>query len=212
MYFGSCASSHNAPAAIPQAAGERFGFAALVFVRGPMDNLVSPGAHRAPAVARAATVLRLLAGEVAGLGVSEIARRVGLVPSTCLHVLRALVEEGFVDFDTEKKTYRTGVGLLTLAREALASSDYPKIVQASLERLAEGHRVTGVAVELDGRDRMVAVGIARSRELISLHINVGSRFPSYISATGRCVSARSGLSRTQLQDKFNALRWEKPPR
>jgi DNA-binding IclR family transcriptional regulator len=177
-----------------------------------MDNLVASGAHRAPAVARAATVLRLLANEAAGMGVSEIARRVGLVPSTCLHVLRALVEEGFVDFDNEKKTYRTGVGLLTLAREALASSDYPKIVQASLERLAEAHKVTAVALELDGRERMVAVGIARSRQLISLHISVGSRFPAYISATGRCVAARSGLSREQLQEKFNAVRWERPPK
>jgi DNA-binding IclR family transcriptional regulator len=177
-----------------------------------MDNVVSPGAHRAPAVARAATVLRLLAGEVAGLGVSEIARRVGLVPSTCLHVLRALVEEGFVDFDTQRKTYRTGVGLLTLAREALASSDFPKIVQESLESLAKAHRVTAVALEVDGRERIVVVGIARSRELISLHINVGSRFPAFISATGRCVAARSGLSREKLQEKFKALRWERPPK
>jgi DNA-binding IclR family transcriptional regulator len=177
-----------------------------------MDNLASRGAHRAPAVARAATVLRLLAGEVQGLGVSEIARRVGLVPSTCLHVLRALVEEGFIDFDNERKTYRTGVGLLNLAREALASSDFPKIVQESLESLAEAHRVTAIALEVDGRERMVVVGIARSREPISLHINVGSRFPSYVSATGRCVAARSGLSREQLQEKFKAVRWERPPK
>jgi DNA-binding IclR family transcriptional regulator len=129
-----------------------------------------------------------------------------------LHVLRALVEEGVVDFDTEKKTYRTGVGLLTLARQALASSEYPKIVQPSLDRLVAAHRVTGVAVEFDGRERMVVVGISRSRELISLHVNVGSRFPSYISATGRCVAARSGLSKAELQEKFNALRWDKLPK
>jgi DNA-binding IclR family transcriptional regulator len=177
-----------------------------------MDKLVTLGAHRAPAVARAATVLRLLAGEVAGLGVSEIARRVGLVPSTCLHVLRALVEEGFVDFDTHRKTYRTGVGLLTLALAALASSDFLKIVQESLESLAEAHRATAVALEVDGRERMVVVGIARARQLISLHVNVGSRFPAYISATGRCVAARSGLSREKLQEKFEALRWERPPK
>ncbi len=176
------------------------------------DKFATVGGHRAPAVARAATVLRLLASETTGLGVSEIARRVGLVPSTCLHVMRALVEEGFVDFDIEKKTYRTGVGLLTLVREALASSDYPKIAQPSLDRLASRHKVAAIAVELDGRDRMVAVAIAQTRDLISLHVNLGSRFPSYISATGRLVAARSGLSREQLQEKFGELRWEKPPK
>ena len=90
-----------------------------------MDNLVSPGAHRAPAVARAATVLRLLAGEAAGLGVSEIARRVGLVPSTCLHVLRALVEEGFVDFDAEGRLVALEVLQATrrLPKDALISAE-----------------------------------------------------------------------------------------
>nr|WP_087573221.1 MULTISPECIES: IclR family transcriptional regulator [unclassified Sphingomonas]AJW29556.1 Transcriptional regulator, IclR family [Sphingomonas sp. JE1] len=168
--------------------------------------------HRAPAVARAATVLRLLAGERSGLGVTEIARRVGLVPSTCLHVLRALVEEGFIVFDDTKKTYRTGVGLMTLVREAMASSDFPKVVQPTLDELANEHRVTAVAVELDSRERMVVVALARSASFISLHVNVGSRFPSFISATGRCVAAASNLSREELKSRFDALQWEKAPR
>jgi DNA-binding IclR family transcriptional regulator len=167
---------------------------------------------RAPAVARAATVLRLLAGERSGLGVSEIARRVGLVPSTCLHVLRALVEEGFIKFDSEKKTYLTGIGLLTLVRDSVASNEYPKVVQPALDNLAAQHQVTAVAVELDSRERMVVVALARSDSMISLHANVGSRFPSLISATGRCVAAASNLSRDELQERFEKLRWERAPK
>jgi DNA-binding IclR family transcriptional regulator len=168
--------------------------------------------HRAPAVTRAATILRLLAGQRAGLGVSEIARRVGLVPSTCLHVLRALVEEGLVAFDDEKKTYRTGVGLLTLVRTAIANSSYPKVVQPVLEALARELPVTAVAVELDRRERMVVVALARSDAFISLHINIGSRFPAFLSATGRCFAAASGLDETELKARFDALRWDKAPR
>lgn len=167
---------------------------------------------RAPAVARAATVLRLLAREKAGLGVTEIARRVDLVPSTCLHVLRALVEEGFVAFDSDKKTYRTGVGLFTLVRDAMTNSDFPTAVQPSIEHLATEHQVTAVAVELDSRDRMVVMALARADSLISLHINVGSRFPSLISATGRCVAAASGESKEELRARFEALRWERAPK
>jgi DNA-binding IclR family transcriptional regulator len=170
------------------------------------------GAHRAPAVSRAATVLRLLAGEKSGLGVTEIARKVGLVPSTCLHVLRALVDEGFIAFDTERKTYRTGVGLLTLVRDAMASNEFRQVVQPTLERLATDYKITAVAVELDSRDRMVVVALARFDSLVSLHVNVGSRFPSLISATGRCVAAASKLSREELEQKFAALRWERAPR
>jgi DNA-binding IclR family transcriptional regulator len=170
------------------------------------------GGSRAPAVARAASVLRLLASERAGLGVSEIARRVGLVPSTCLHVLRALVEEGFVTFDDEKKTYNTGVGLLTLVRDAMASSQFPKVVQPVLDGVAAELQVTAVAVEFDTRDRMVVVALARSDSFISLHVNIGSRFPAMLSATGRCVAAVSNLGREELKKRFAELRWEKAPR
>jgi DNA-binding IclR family transcriptional regulator len=170
------------------------------------------GSSRAPAVSRAASVLRLLARQHTGLGVSEIARQVGLVPSTCLHVLRALVDEGFLAFDTEKKTYRTGVGLLTLVRDATMNSEYPRIVQPVLNKLAAHNGVSAVATELDGRERMVVVALSRASSVISLHVSVGSRFPALISATGRCVAAASGLSREGLRKRFETLQWEKAPR
>ena len=56
-------------------------------------------ASKAPAISRAAAVLRLLGKSDAPLGVQTIARELGLVPSTCLYVLRALVAEEFVSFD-----------------------------------------------------------------------------------------------------------------
>lgn len=167
---------------------------------------------RAPAVARAATILRLLAAERSGLGVTEIARRVGLVPSTCLHVLRALVDEGFTSFDPERKTYQTGAGLLTLVRDAMASSEYPKLAQPELDELTARYCVTAIAAELDSRGRMVLVSVTRADDFISLHVNVGSRVPAYIGASGRCLAAMSGLSREGLKKEFDALRWEKVPR
>jgi len=176
------------------------------------DTEESSNANRAPAVSRAAAVLRLLAGERSGLGVNEIARLVDLVPSTCFHVLRALVNEGFVSFDPVKKTYRTGIGIMTLVREAMAGWEYPKLVQPVLDKLASEHQVTAVAIEFDTRERMVAVAISRSNNTVSLHVNVGSRFPAFISATGRCVAAERNLSRNESKRHFDTLRWEKAPR
>ncbi|NPT62518.1 helix-turn-helix domain-containing protein [Paraburkholderia sp. 5N] len=179
---------------------------------GQADTEGALSASRAPAVARAAAVLRLLAGERSGLGVNEIARRVDLVPSTCLHVLRALVDEGFVSFDPVDKTYRTGIGLMTLVRAAMGAREYPKLVQPVLDELSSQHQVTAIAIELDTRDRMVVVALSRSNHMVSLHVNIGSRFPAYISATGRCVAAARNLPRDELKRQFSALRWEKPPR
>ena len=167
---------------------------------------------RAPAVTRAAAILKLLSVQKVGLGVSEIARQLELFPSTCLHVLRALVDAGFVAFDSENKTYRTSIGLLSLVRNSLASRGFQQAVQVQLDRLAAAHHLTALAVELDNFDRMVVVSISRANSIVSLHVNVGSRFPSLISATGRCVAAESGLSKAELKQKFKHLRWEKTPR
>ena len=143
---------------------------------------------------------------------NEIARRTELVPSTCYHILRALVEEGFVRFDHERKTYCTGVGLLTLLKDAHANNEFPKVVQPILEKLADEHGATTVAVELESQRRMVVVALARSASMISLHASIGSRFPAFISATGRCVAAQSGLSKTALKREFKKLEWECPPK
>ncbi|WP_420145574.1 IclR family transcriptional regulator [Sphingobium sp.] len=174
------------------------------------DMLDAPRS-RAPAVARAATILRLLSAEPRGLGVSEIARRAELVPSTCLHVLRALVEEGFVNFDDHRKTYRTAAGLITLVRAALANSSFPRAVQPVLDRLVDRFPVTAVALEVDGKERMIVVAISRPGGAISLHVDVGNRFPALLSASGRCFAAQSGLDKAALRKKFDALRWDQAP-
>ena len=71
---------------------------------------------KAPAISRAAAVLRLLGKSDAPLGLGAIARELGLVPSTCLYVLRALVAEELVSFDADTKRYALASGVLTLAR------------------------------------------------------------------------------------------------
>ena len=76
-------------------------------------------ASRAPAISRAAAVLRLLGRSDTPLGVHAIARELGLVPSTCLNVLRALVAEELVSFDPDTKRYALEAGVLTLARHWL---------------------------------------------------------------------------------------------
>jgi DNA-binding IclR family transcriptional regulator len=178
----------------------------------PTEDEPSPAsASRAPAVTRAFSVLRVLASERHALGVTEISRRVGLVPSTCLHVLRALVQEGVINFDDQEKTYRTSVGLLTLVREAMAYNEYPRAVQPIIDDISLQHEVTCVAFELDGRDRVVVVANSRAPLIVSLHVSVGSRFPALISATGRLVAARRHLSREELKKSFDQLHWENAP-
>ena len=71
-----------------------------------------------PAVTRAIAILRLLGKVKEPMGVNAIAQALDLIPSTCLHILRTLVEEKLISVDGDTKRYRLGMGVLTLARSA----------------------------------------------------------------------------------------------
>ena len=64
-----------------------------------------------PAVTRAVAILRLLGDAKTPMGMKAIAQKLGLVPSTALHILRALVAEELVAVDAAKR-YRLGLGTL----------------------------------------------------------------------------------------------------
>src|SRR6478752_10132490 len=89
-----------------------------------------------PAVTRAAAILRLLAHARAPMGVKAIAQALELVPSTGLHILRALVAEELVRVDPATKQYSLGSGLISLARTALEGDDFPSRVQPRLDDLS----------------------------------------------------------------------------
>src|SRR5689334_5189390 len=58
---------------------------------------------KAPAIPRAAALLRALGKGDGPLGLQALGRELGLVPSTCLHVLRDLVGKELVSFDADTK-------------------------------------------------------------------------------------------------------------
>jgi DNA-binding IclR family transcriptional regulator len=165
---------------------------------------------KAPAISRAAAVLRLLGKSETPLGLQPIARELGLVPSTCLYVLRALVAEGLVAFDPDTKRYALDAGVLTLARQWLRRDQFPDLAQPVLDRLAQRFGVTMLGVQIIGLDRIIAVTVAQGGAF-QVNVQVGSRFPALISATGRCIAAFGGYPETQLKARFETLRWDDPP-
>jgi DNA-binding IclR family transcriptional regulator len=168
-------------------------------------------ASKAPAISRAAAVLRLLGKSDGSLGLQAIARELGLVPSTCLYVLRALVAEELVAFDADTKRYALEAGILTLARAWLRRNRFSDLAQAPLDRLARDHGATMLGVQIVGIDHIIVVAASQSAGSFQLSAQVGSRFPALISATGRCIAAFGGYPEAQLRARFDTLRWDDPP-
>jgi DNA-binding IclR family transcriptional regulator len=177
-----------------------------------MDNMSEVATLRqVPAVTRAAAILRLLARSEAPLGVQPIARALGLVPSTCLHILRALVAEELVSFDPATKRYALASGVLALARAMLRHDAFGNLAQRVLDGLAERHGATAIGVEAASLDHIVVVAISRPGGALRLQVDVGSRYPALISATGRCIAAFGGHPVASLESRFAKLRWDNPP-
>lgn len=166
---------------------------------------------KAPAISRAAAILRLLGKSDVALGVQSIARELGLVPSTCLHVLRALVAEEFVSFDPETKRYSLEAGVLTLARHWLRRNRFNDLAQPALDRISRAFDVTMLGVHIVGLDHIIVVAVSQSGQNFQLSTQIGSRFPALISATGRCIAAFGDHSEPELEARFRTLRWDEAP-
>ena len=166
---------------------------------------------KAPAISRAAAVLRLLGKSDAPLGLNAVARELGLVPSTCLYVLRALVAEELVSFEPDTKRYALASGVLTLARGWLRRDEFSSLAQAPLDRLSRQFGVTMLGVEIFGIDHIIAVAVSQAGGGFQLSTQVGSRFPALISATGRCIAAFGSYPERLLRARFDTLRWDDPP-
>ncbi len=166
---------------------------------------------KAPAISRAAAILRLLGKSETPLGLQTIARTLGLVPSTCLYVLRALVDEELVAFDADTKRYSLEAGVLTLARHWLRRNQFTDIAQPVLDGLSQSFGVTMLGVNIVGLDHIIVVAVSQAGNNFQLSAQVGSRFPALISATGRCIAAFGDYPEKELKRRFKTLRWDDPP-
>ncbi len=178
-----------------------------------MASALSPAStHRqVPAVTRAVGILRRLGAADEPMGVNHLARELDLVPSTCLHILRVLTEEGLVEFDPASKRYSIGVGILPIARSAIQRNSFATLAQPMLNALSASFGVTAMATQLVETRQMVVVALAHAQLPFRLSAELGSRFPELISATGRCVAAFNAYDAETLRRDFERLHWDNPP-
>ena len=138
-------------------------------------------------LARAATILRLLAADSSGgLTFSELVARSGL-PRTTVHRIRgALEHEDFIFTDTATGRLHLGPGIMRLA---MAKRDLPTVVSPYLEQLARELNETVDLGVLDGMHVLfIAQHPAPQRSLMVVS-QVGARFPAFCTANGKALLA-----------------------
>tara|TARA_B100000214_G_scaffold337325_1_gene281810 strand:+ start:963 stop:1802 length:840 start_codon:yes stop_codon:yes gene_type:complete len=164
-----------------------------------------------PAVRKAVSILRLLSRTSEPMGVNAISKELDLVPSTCLHILRVLVAEGLVAPETRGKRYTLDVGILSLARSLIRGNEMIRFTQPELDRISRQYNVSMIAEKTIDIEHSVVVAVSHSSSAMRLNVEVGSRFPTLVSATGRCYAAFGNVSDDELAEHFPKLRWSIAP-
>lgn len=106
-----------------------------------------------PPTERVVAILDFLAGRPdERFGISELARRIGLSKPTCLGIVTALTEAGYLVRDTADKTYRLGPSLITLGHRAQESMRVSPAAREELRKLSATFGVTaGLSAVIDDR-------------------------------------------------------------
>lgn len=139
-------------------------------------------------VQRAATILRSFTEAEAELGVTTLSERLGLHKSTVSRLLSTLLQEGFVEQNSETGKYRLGLGLVSLAGYALEHIDLRRIAHPHLTSLAELTQETINVTVLDGSECVNIERVASPR-LIRYVGSMGRRTPLHCTSTGKVLLA-----------------------
>ena len=135
--------------------------------------------------------LRVLEATVAIGGaatVSEIARKTALPRSTTHHLLRALVEFGYLVQDGETRPYRLAPKLFRLTRRTWTKEQLAEIAMPFLDDLSRRSREgTSLAILRDGVVTIVAK--RESEGPVRVVQEVGAERPIYCTAVGKALAA-----------------------
>lgn len=131
------------------------------------------------------------------LGISELAKRLGVAKSTAHRLATALLDEGLLEQNPENGRYRLGLGLFALGTLVRARLD----VASEAKRLLQGLRNdAGENARLAILDRggVVYIHDFESNDAVRLRSISGQQRPAHCTAEGLCLL--SGLRGPALED------------
>ena len=168
----------------------------------------SEGAGRAPhfvqSLERGLAVIRAFDEHNVELTLSDVARSTGLTRAAARRFLLTLADLGYVR--TDGRWFSLSPRVLELGYAYLSSLSLPEVAEPHLERLvAEVHESSSVSV-LDGADIVYVARVPTSR-IMTVSINVGTRFPAYATSMGRVLLA--ALSAEALDDYLAKVELER---
>jgi IclR family pca regulon transcriptional regulator len=161
------------------------------------------GTYHVQSLERGLGVIRAFGAGAPELTLSDVARVTGLTRAAARRFLLTLVDLGYVR--TDGKYFSLTARVLELGYAFLSSMTLPEVAQPHLERLSAEVRESSSVSVLDGPDIVYVTRVAVSR-IMTVSINVGTRFPAYATSMGHVLLA--GLDEAALAAYLERTRLE----
>lgn len=150
------------------------------------DTPAPDGGTFVQSLARGLAVIRAFDAQAPQLSLSDIAQRTGLSRAAARRFLLTLESLGYVR--SQGRLFSLTPKVLELGVSYLSGLGFPQVALPHLERLSHALEESVSASVLDGDD-IVYVARAAHRRIMSVRIEVGTRFPAYATAMGRVLLA-----------------------
>ena len=139
-------------------------------------------------VRNAARLLKVFRSREADLGVSELARRLGLGKSTVHRMLTTLVAEGLIEQNPRTGGYRLGIVMFELGQAVRVHMDLHAAVGQVLSELRAQTGESSQVGVLDGHE-VVYVDRLESAHSLRLFTETGRRVPVHCTSSGKVLLA-----------------------
>jgi IclR family pca regulon transcriptional regulator len=168
-------------------------------------SVVEPGGrpdYFVQSLERGLAVVRAFSADAAELTLSDVARRTGLTRAAARRFLLTLVDLHYVH--TDGRVFWLSPRVLELGHAYLSSLSLPEVAEPHLERLVADVRESSSVSVLEGDDVIYVARVPVSR-IMTVSINVGTRFPAYAASMGRVLLA--GLDDAELERRLREIRF-----
>jgi DNA-binding IclR family transcriptional regulator len=139
-------------------------------------------------VRNALQLLGLFTPEQRQLGLTDIARRLGLTKQSTLRLLATLEDGGFIERIPHQTKYRLGMRIWEIGRYAFQNRGLHERWRPILDRLA-AESGFDVRVTAYSHGEVVNIDRAEGRQPLQVATDVGERLPAYVLAGGRPLLA-----------------------
>ncbi len=142
----------------------------------------------APSVKKAFEILKLISSKKGGLGISEIARDLGIAKSTVHGMTSALEESGAIRRDPETKRYTLGFTLFELGRLTYSKIDLKDTARQVMNELVEKTQVSAFLGVLNW-DHVTIIDIVEPKTELKITSPIGTTIPLLAGAAGKVFLA-----------------------